>query len=193
MLFYIPLTDIRIGFEQPSYTYTEPKYEEFIGTSFIPQEHSDSLANGPIYLAKEGNGSSEQTFSVVVQIASTSSVPSNSGQNIQPATHNEDYSLSKINTHVVLPFLPGKQRINVPFTLFSDDIREGTEAFHLSSAPHSRSALPDETRVTLPTYLNPVHLFTDTFIIIEGNMCIIVILYNKLLDYYLPTVVKLPY
>ena len=166
MLFYIPLTDIRIGFEQPSYTYTEPKYEEHIGASFVPQEHSDSPANGPIYLAKEGNGSSEQTFSVVVQIAS---IPS--GQNIQPATHNEDYSLSESNTYVVLPFSPGKQRINVPFDLFSDDIREGTEAFHLSSAPHSRSTLPHETRVTLPTYLNPVHLFTDTFIIIEGNMC----------------------
>ena len=174
MLFYniISLTDIRIGFEQPSYTYTEPKYEEFIGTSFTPQEHSDSPANGPIYIAKEGNGLSEQTFSVVVQIASTSSIPFNSGQNIQPATHNKDYRLSASNTHVVLPFLPGKQRINVPFVLFSDDIHEGTEAFHLSSAPDS--ALPDETRVTLPTYLNPVHLFTDTFIIIEGKTCILI-------------------
>ena len=183
MLFYIPLIDIRIGFEQPSYTYTEPKYEEHIGASFVPQEHSDSPANGPIYLAKEGNGSSEQTFSVVVQIASTSSIPS-----IQPATHNEDYSLSTSNTYVVLPFSPGKQRINVPFDLFSDDIQEGTEAFHLSSAPNS--ALPDETRVTLPTYLNPVHLFTDTFIIIEGSI-ILCIIFHCYLDYYLPTVVKL--
>ena len=176
MLFYIPLTDIRIGFEQPSYTYTEPKYEEHIGASFTPQEHSDSPANGPIYLAKEGNGSSEQTFSVVVQIASTSSIPSNSGQNIQPATHNEDYSLGASNTYVVLPFSPGKQRINVPFDLFSDDIHEGTEAFHLSSAPNS--ALPDETRVILPIYLNPLHLFTDTFIIIEGNIILCIILHR---------------
>jgi hypothetical protein len=151
----------------------EPKYEEFIDTSnsFAPQVHSGSLANGPIYLAKEGNGSSEQTFQVVVQIASASSMPSNSGQSIQPATHNVDYRLSASNTHVVLPFAPGQQRINVPFILFSDDVHEGTEAFHLSSAPDSSP--PDETRVSLPTYLNPVHLFTDTSIIIKGNVCIL--------------------
>lgn len=114
--------------------------------------------SGPIYLAKEGNRSSEQIFSVVVQIISAS-VPPNSGSNIQPATHNVDYRLSAISMHVTLTFLPKDQRINVPFTLFSDDVPEGTEAFHLSSAPDS----------SLP-YLNPIHLTTDTFIIIEGNL-----------------------
>lgn len=161
-------TDIRIGFEQPSYTYTEPKYEEFIDTFFAP--HSGSPVNGPIYLAKEGNGSSEQTFSVVVQIASAS-ISLISGQNIQPATHNKDYRLSASSTHVALPFLPGKQRINVPFTLFSDDIHEGTEAFHLSSAPDITLPDIDGTRDTLPTYLNPIHLSTGTLIIIKGNLC----------------------
>ena len=138
-------------------------FEITIDKYFTP--HSGSLVNGPIYLAKEGNGSSEQTFSVVIQIAS----PSNSGQNIQPATHNEDYSLSVSQTHVTLPFLPDDQRINVPFILFADDIPEETEAFYLSSAPNN-IVLPNQTRVTLPTYLNPIHLSTDTTIIIEGKL-----------------------
>ena len=156
-------TVIRIGFEQPYYTYVEPIFEVVVDKFFTP--HSGSPVNGPIYLAKEDTGSSEQTFSVVVQIASAS----NFGQNIQPATHNEDYSLSVEQTHVTLPFLPYDQRIIVPFTLFTDDVPEGTEAFRLSSAPNN-IVLPDQTGVTLPTYLNPINLSTDTIIVIEGKL-----------------------
>ena len=154
MFFYC--TVIRIGFEQPFYTYMEPVFEEVINQYFVPSSGSPVPVNGPVYLAKEDNVASEQTFSVSVQLAE-GVVPS--GKNIQPATLNDDYRLNVDHTHVTLQFLPEYQRLNVQFTLFPDNISEGTEAFSITSAPET----------TLPTYYNPIHLSTDTFVIIKGN------------------------
>ena len=55
----IVIVAIRIGFELPSYTYMEPMFEEAIDTFFEPE--SGLSVNGPIYLAKENNVTSEQT------------------------------------------------------------------------------------------------------------------------------------
>ena len=157
---------IRIGFELPSYTYMEPMFEEAIDTFFEPE--SGLSVNGPIYLAKENNVTSEQTFLVVVQISH--SVPQ--GQSIQPATLDVDYRVSAAQlgvTVVVLEFGPMVQRINFQFTLFSDTLPEGTEAFLASSAPADIAELPDGTTVPVSTFLNPNTLFAESFVIIEDD------------------------
>ena len=132
-------------------------FEEVIDEFFEPE--SGLAVNGPIYLAKENNVISEQTFSVVVQ--ASSSVPP--GQGIQQASLDSDYRLTLPNgtTSVVLQFLPTFQRRNFPFTLFADDFPEGTEAFLASSAPGEGEEIP--------TYLNPERLSAETFIIIEDD------------------------
>ena len=156
----IDIIAIRIGFELPSYTYMEPMFEETIDTFFVLE--SGLSVNGPIYLAKEDNVISEQIFSVVVQVSS--SVPQ--GQSIQPATLDADYRLSAASgvTSVVLQFGPMVQRINFPFTLFSDTLPEGTEAFLASSAPADIAELPDGTTVPVSTFLNPNNLSAESFI-----------------------------
>ena len=136
---------------------------ENIDEFFVPE--SDSPVNGPIYLAKENNVISEQTFLVVVQVSS--SVPP--GQNIQPASLDFDYRLSVAGTFVVLQFGPMDQRINFPLTLFSDTFPEETEAFLASSAPSDTAQLPDGTIIPVSTYLIPTDLFGETFVVIEDD------------------------
>ena len=159
----IVIAAIRIGFELPDYTYMEPMFEETIDTFFVPE--SGLPVNGPIYLAKENNVISEQTFLVVVQVSS--SVPP--GQSIQPATLDADYRLSAPGTSVVLQFGPVVQRINFLFTLFTDTLPEGTEAFLASSAPADMTQLPDGRTVPVPTFLNPINLLAESFVIIEDD------------------------
>ena len=162
----IVIVAIRIGFELSRYIYMEPVFEETIDTFFEPE--SGMPVNGPIYLAKENNVISEQTFFVVVQVSS--SVPP--GEMIQPATLDVDYRVSAAQlgvTVVVLEFGPMVQRINFQFTLFSDTLPEGTEAFLASSAPADMAGLPDGRIVPVSTYLNPVALSAESFVIIEDD------------------------
>ena len=135
-------------------------FEETIAEMFEPE--SGLAVNGPIFLAKEDNKTSEQTFSVVVQ--TSSSVPP--GQGIQPASLGVDYSLGGA-TSMVLQFLPKDERINFQFTLFPDQLSEGTEAFQASSAPGEGEQMP----FPLPTFLNPITLTAEAFIIIEDDDC----------------------
>ena len=159
----IVIVAIRIGFELPSYTYLEPMFETDIDMFF--ESPSGMPVNGPVFLAKEDNVTSEQTFLVVVQVSS--SVPP--GQGIQPATLDVDYRLSAAGTSVVLQFSPMVQRINFLFTLFPDTLPEGTEAFFASSAPADVTQLPDGRIVPVPTFLNPNVLSAGIFIIIEDD------------------------
>ena len=154
---------IRIGFELPSYTYVEPMFHEPIDIFFAPE--SGLPVSGPIYLAKEDNVTSEQTFLVVVHVSS--SVPP--GQGIQPATLDVDYRLSRAGTSVVLQFGSRVQRINFPFTLFTDALPEGTEAFLASSGPTDTAQLPNGTTVPVPTFLNPNTLSAESFVVIEND------------------------
>ena len=139
-------------------------FEEAVDNFFEPE--SSLLVNGPIFLAKENNVTSEQTFLVVVQVSS--SVPQ--GQGIQPATLDADYNLGGRSVRV-LPFGPLEQRINFPFRLFTDTLPEGTEAFLASSAPGHTGQLPDGTTVLISTFLNPIALSAETFVIIEDDDC----------------------
>ena len=156
---------IRIGFEVPRYTYMEPRFDTQIdeGGDFVPP--TNLTAHGPVYLAKEDNVRSEQTFSIVVQVAD--SVPS--GENINPATLNEDYSLGVPGNAPVVQFPPHMQRVLFGFTLFSDTAVESTEAFRASSSPADNAQDDMGRTFDLSAYLPPIALSAETFVIIEDN------------------------
>ena len=156
---------IEIGFEFPTYTYTEPTFDESIDENFIPK--SGLPINGPIYLAKENDRLTEQTFQLYVHFSS--SVPPVNKTNIQPATRNEDYSSNGELNNVVLQFRPEQQRINVAFSLFPDDVPEGTEAFLIGTSSDKTAQLADGRMVDVPTFLNPTTLSAESFVIIEGS------------------------
>ena len=155
---------IRIGFEVPRYTYMEPDFEtDIIPNAFVPP--TNLTANGPIYLAKEDNVQSEQTFRIIVQVAD--SVPSH--ENINPATRDIDYSLGPGGTaSSVVEFFPFVQRVNFPFTLIPDAFTEGTEAFRVSSTAEDDVEL-NGMMVNLPEYTPPIALSAETFVIIEDD------------------------
>ena len=89
---------------------------------------------------------------------------------IQPATLGVDYRLGIAGRSVVvLPFGPTFQRINFQFILFTDKIPEGTEAFLASSAPGDTAQLSDGTTLPVSTYLNPIDLFAESFVIIRDD------------------------
>ena len=142
-------TDIAIGFERPSYTFSEPEF-------------SETFLNGPVFLAKQNNRKSEQTFNVVFQVSS--STPDTS---IRPATLSErlpngteltnDYVLSTAGVTTVTATFPStQQRIPFVFTLHPDNLPESTEAFQASIAPIENS----------PAFSIPI---AETFIVIEDN------------------------
>ena len=160
------LLAIRIGFEQPRYTYMEPQFDTPIDEFFersIPPGNS-----GPIYLAKENNVTSEQTFLVSVQV--TDSAPS--GTAIQSATIDQDYLFGVVGrTSETIFFFPLQQRILVSFELLADTLPEGTEAFQASVSPEDtqEERAPNGTLIRVerfPTPLNPINLFPEAFIII---------------------------
>ena len=127
--------------------------------------------NGPIYLAKENNVTSEQTFLLSIQV--TDSAPS--GTNFQPATLDADYRISTPGqTSVTLTFLATNnmiavQRINFQFTLFPDTLPERTEAFRASVFPQDTLVVSDGSIETFPTFLNPENLAYETFVVIEDD------------------------
>ena len=155
---------IRIGFELPGYTYAEPDFSELIDQFFTSP--TGLPVNGPIYLAKENNVISEQTFLLYIQV--NDSVPS--GTNIQPATLGEDYRLAVAGqTSVTLSFSAFESRIPFQFNLFADTLSEGTEAFQVSLSPEDTRERPDGSIDTFPTFLNPVALASEIFVVIEDD------------------------
>ena len=161
------LLAIRIGFELPGYTYMEPLFDTRIDQFFIPNPGG----SGPIYLAKENNVTSEQTFLISVQV--TDSAPS--GTAIQSATFRVDYEFSADGrTSETLFFLPSQQRILVTFELLADTLPEGTEAFQASAFPEDTLEMraPNGTLISMekfPTPLCPEILAPEAFIIILDN------------------------
>ena len=78
----------------------EPMFDSFIDQFYMSP--TGLPVNGPIYLAKENNVTSEQTFLLSIQV--TDSAPS--GTNIQPATLDADYRIATPGqTSVTLTFL----------------------------------------------------------------------------------------
>ena len=145
----------------------EPMFESGIDRFY--ESPTGLPVNGPIYLAKENNVTSEQTFLLSIQV--TDSAPSG----IQPATLDADYRISTPGlTSVTLIFLATNnmvavQRINFLFTLFPDTFPEGTEAFRASVSPQDTRVGSDGSIETFPTFLNPESLASETFVVIEDN------------------------
>ena len=123
--------------------------------------------NGPIYLVKENNVISEQTFPVFVQV--TDSAPS--GTSIQPATLDADYRIGLPGqTSVTITFLASERRIAFHFSLFPDDLSEGNEAFRVSiSRSQDTLTRPDGSIETFPTFLNPESLASEIFAVIKDD------------------------
>ena len=129
----------------------EPEFDETVDSFFVKD-------SGPVYLVKQDDVVSEQTFVIVVQFVD--SVPL--GSNLLPATFGEDYSVNSRPS--VLQFQNNSQRLLVPFSLFTDDNPEGTEGFLLTSVPGNLG--PD---MDVPTYLPPTTLSADASVTIEDD------------------------
>ena len=127
---------IRIGFEKELNRFTEPMSEE----------------DAYIYVAKENNIVSEQTFIITIQ--RTDMVPAGSGFAL--ARDGEDYR--GILQEFPLSFAPHNQRINLTFQLLPDGDPEPTEAFQISISSQG-----------LPAFDSADVLFTRTFVVIDDD------------------------
>ena len=107
---------IRLGFQQSEYTFTEPMTQTLIED---------------VTLIRENSVVSEQTFGISI---------SSFGAGVNPATPQEnpqqnDYAFEAANINILsLLFQPNVTNITVPFTLFPDELFEGTEGFGLAIA-----------------------------------------------------------
>ena len=145
-----------IGFQRAIYIFDEPEFEEEI--------------TGVVFLEKENDRISEQTFHVVFEVSTATPNP-----NIRPATissrdadgiiiNNDYFLLNPDQSIIIQSFLPGCQTLEFIFTLYPDDVAEGTEAFQARSSPSGGTVVPG---YTIPDQFNT--LFAETFIIIEDN------------------------
>ena len=105
-----------------------------------------------IYVAKESNIISEQTFIITFQ--RTDMVPPGSGFAL--AHDGEDYR--GILQEFPLSFTPHNQRINLPFQLLPDRDPEPTEAFQISLSNQG-----------LPAFDSADVLSTHTFVVIDDD------------------------
>ena len=135
-LYHFCAAAIRIGFERRINNFTEPRFEE---VEFI-------------YVAKENNVISEQTFRIAFQ--RTDSVPPDSGFAI--AQDGQDYS--GIRETFQETFFPFQQRISITFQLLADTVPEPTEAVQLSLSTQDS-----------PAFDSADILSTRTFIVIEDD------------------------
>ena len=125
-----------IGFEMEIFTFSEPMFEDTF----------------EVFLAKENNVQSEQTFGVSIQVADFP--PPNTGFAI--AEFGVDYGdIGRTSTTF---FPPNLQRLAVSFTVFSDVIPEQTEAFQINSAS-------DGT----PDFNVPNVLFQRSYVVLEDD------------------------
>ena len=159
MRFIITTIAIRIGFELPGYTYTEPQFDEFIDQSYM--SFTGRPENGPIFMAKENNVTSEQTFLVSFQVTDSAFF------GIQSATIDQDYRFGGPGqTSTTDFFFPMQQSIPFSFELLADTLPEGTEAFQASVSPEDTRDLGGGNFVQYPTSLPPLTLRSEVFITI---------------------------
>jgi hypothetical protein len=156
---------IRIGFELPGYTYSEPPYYsiEVIDQFFVSA--TGRPKNGPIYLIKEDNVTSEQTFLVSINV--TDEAPSG----IQSATFGQDYRLSVPTRIHSIFFNASQQRVPFAFTLLADyyAFADGTEAFQARVSSEDTRDIGGGIVEQFPTFQNPISLASDVFITIEAG------------------------
>ena len=158
-------TAIRIGFELPGYNYTEPLFKETIDEFYVSL--TGRPENGPIFLVKEDNVTSEQTFLVSLQV--TDSAPPGT----QTATLGQDYRFGSQpgQTSATEFFRPFQQRIPFQFELLLDTLPEGNEAFQASVSPEDTRVLGGGMFVQFPTSRNPLTLRSEIFITILDDDC----------------------
>ena len=132
-------------------------FEETIDQFFVPPENS--TISGPVFLLKENDVMSEQTFLIVIEVSEAT--PPNQN-NINRATRGADFTSGFDG---VVQFLPRDQRINFRFNLLPDNFLEGTESFLATSDPE-HSGLIGGITFDAPSFLPPVTLSDRTFIII---------------------------
>ena len=145
----------------------EPMFDTSIDEfDYIPPTNLPE--NGPIYLVKQDNVVSEQTFLVV--ITATGTVPSGSG--FRPAQLNTDYggigASTPEGTSVIRQFPAAAQKLLFPFTLLRDDIPEGTEAF-LATTSAEVVGMSGGMTFQVPGFLSPTTLFLQAYVIIEDD------------------------
>ena len=158
-------TAIRIGFELPGYNYTEPLFKETIDEFYVSL--TGRPENGPIFLVKEDNVTSEQTFLVSLQV--TDSSPSGT----QTAALGLDYRFESQpgQTSATENFQPDQQRIPFRFELFADTLPEGNEAFQASVSPENTLHIGGGLIEQFPTSQNPLTLRSEIFITIVDDDC----------------------
>ena len=165
----------------------EPQFNEFIDKFFVSP--TGQPENGLIFLAKENNVTSEQSF--LVSIAVTDSAPSGT----QSAAIDEDYRLGAPGlTNIITEiFSPIQQRIPFQFELLADTLPEGTEAFKASVFPKDTQDIGSGMFQQFPTSLNPEFLASEIFITILDNdrklqtyckLFIVCYYYSFLFSYY---------
>ncbi len=151
-------TAIRIGFELEQYDYLEPE---------LVQAQFENVT-----LIKEDNRVSEQTFGIQITFGDP-------GQGINPATLQQlgqedgfDYVVNQPGDNVItLSFRPTVSRLTFTFSLFPDELAEGTEGFRAgigsAGAPFASFQLPSPA--TRPIPMPPA--FPDTLIRILDTDC----------------------
>ena len=152
---------IRIGFELLGYTYTEPPFDEIIDEFYVSP--TGYRRNGPIFLIKEENVISEQTFLFSFQVAD--SVGSQTG--IQSAAIDQDYRFeSSPHTDLTNLFPPSQQRIPFSFELLADSLHEATEAFEATVVHEDTRDLGGGMVDNFPISLHPKYSASKIFITI---------------------------
>ena len=127
-----------IGFSQSTWTFDEPS----------------RLVREQIFLVKENNQFTEQTFNIRINLGTIAGT-------ISSATEGEDYATDLIDNTIVLAFLASQQNITFDLRLFPDDIAEGNEGFMLTSSPAG------DIRYTLPSLGSTV--FRDEIVVIRDD------------------------
>ena len=100
-----------------------------------------------MYLVKEEERVSEQTFGVVLEDIGDTATEGDGN----------DYQFDDR----VIEFRPGEQRLNILFSLFRDGIPEGTESFRIQSSG------TEDPR--FPNFAPPNYTFPETTVLIEDD------------------------
>ena len=109
----------------------EPQFDVVVDERFVSP--TGWPENGPVFLLKEDNVISEQTFLVSFQV--TDSAPSGTRSATIDQDYYSDLAAPGQTNQTELFFFPSQQRIPFLFELISDTVPERTEAFQASMSP----------------------------------------------------------
>ena len=124
-----------IGFVQSLYNFDEP----------------DAITNQSIYLVRQDDKPTEQTYDVQINFI----------HNIPEATKSVDFTIDFFTNSDYRQIKPDEKYIKIQLSLFSDEIAEGNEQFILESSP-----------VNEPKYSiaqNGSRVFRSTTVVIKDN------------------------